>query len=397
MKRTNIPSKYALLTLVIISFLLLVGCSTIEDDIAEADETFKTSEDDITKATETPKTIDQEQKNGETHTTLDELIPAVCELSVDDAIEQYFDQYYYIGGTVKFCGDLDGTSVLMLNGPQFAGSDYSIMFLFDDSNSAETLKELHEGDSIVVRGYLSGSDYKNLIRFNFYHCTVSKVSPIQTPQPPEEENDKGYFAQITVVYEPEFMVFGLSFSIYIDNIEVGEIINGNAESFSIYIGTGEHILQAKPNWSLDEFNDKVSFFVEGDHQTFSFIIRDDPWAITLEESTDPKKSEFYLDTQIPTIQSITDSPCTASLNESGNAESAGYLPGYASYLYDDINVEQLTTYLSALIMIGAEETRYDPVGDELLATYEFEQTTISIHAYATGETIDKVVITLNNL
>lgn len=151
--KAQVSLKCLLVVLFLSSFWFLASCSAVEQ-LAE--------------------TIDGKQGSEEIHTTLDELIPAVCKLSIDKAVEQYFNRYYHITGTVKRVGSMDKTNMIMLDGPEFAGSGYSITFFFDASTSIDILRELQEGDTVTVRGYLDGSDYKDLVRFDFYHCTVNK-------------------------------------------------------------------------------------------------------------------------------------------------------------------------------------------------------------------------------
>lgn len=83
--------------------------------------------------------------------------------------------------------------------------------------------------------------------------------------------------------------------IYIDDIEIGTTFAGNTESFDVYIGSGTHTICIVPIWvwNLEELDNEIDFSVEGDHQTFSFTIKDDPWEFTLDETTTPKESEFY--------------------------------------------------------------------------------------------------------
>lgn len=219
---------------------------------------------------------------------------------------------------------INETNIIMLDGPKFAGSDYGVTFFFDGSSSIDVLKELQEGDTVTIRGYLDGSDYKDLVRFDFYKCTVSRTpvqestqapsqapaqsslpapvqsaspapiqsdatDPAQSPAQAPAESERGYSSRIMVTHDMGQKGYAnfISCSIYVDDIGIGSIFAGGTEFFDIYLGSGKHTIRVEPSqtWDLEEFNTEVDFSVERDHQIFSFTIKDDSKKFTLDETT----------------------------------------------------------------------------------------------------------------
>lgn len=103
--------------------------------------------------------------------------------------------------------------------------------------------------------------------------------------------------------------------------------------------------------------------------------------------------DYYYNTEIPTFQSITNIPCSASINTDGSVESSDYVSGCNGYEYDNVAVSEFLNYRDQLNDIGAQEIDFESSSTAILIYYEFQDTTFGIYAtIADNDNFEQVIV-----
>lgn len=192
-------AKYIVCCLIVGSLLLVSGCSALDtiesviDSSANTNSKLGTGQDsNVSSESNTTSSSsanqysnpNQEQSTEETCTTVQELVDLIVPLHTADAIDEYFNQHYYVIGKIKKIGITDDRGTILLEEPYLNGTG-AATFFFDPP--PDGFEDLQEGQVIKIKGYLDGPLYELMIHLYFLECELIEVGP-----PPEKQTNDQY-------------------------------------------------------------------------------------------------------------------------------------------------------------------------------------------------------------